>query len=264
MISGMYIFVFVVGTAIGSFLNVLIMRMIKGENFVTGRSRCDHCKKTLSWYDMIPIVSYCWYKGYSRCCKVRLSLQYPIVESLVGILFVWWLLVGTLFFRLVASPLSTMQPLFWLVIAIILIGIFVTDLFYGLIPSPFVWGGVVLTIIYRVILMMAGVYQGLDLFLSIIVGIGASGFFWLLRYITKGKGMGEGDVILAVFVGILLGWPRVVVGVMSSFILGAVIALILMFFGKKKFGQTIPFGPFMIMGVVVGLLWGEQILTMLF
>lgn len=172
--------------------------------------------------------------------------------------------MGTLFFRLVASPLSTMQPLFWLVIAIILIGIFVTDLFYGLIPSPFVWVGVVLTIIYRVILMVAGAYQGVDLLLSIIAGMGAAGFFWLLRYITKGKGMGEGDVILAFFVGIILGWPRVVVGVMSSFILGALSALILMLFGKKKFGQTIPFGPFMIMGVVVGLLWGEQILRLLF
>lgn len=253
-----------IGASVGSFLNVLIMRMIEGEDFIKGRSHCDHCRKTLTWYEMIPIVSFLWYRGRSRCCKKPLSYQYPIVEALIGVLFVWWILMGALFFRLVTSPLSTMQPVFWLVIAIILMGIFVTDLFYGLIPSPFVWGGVVLTGLYRIGLVMAGAYQGVDLFLSILSAIGASGFFWLLRSITKGKGMGEGDVILAVLVGFILGWPRVVVGVMSSFIIGAVVAIGLIMVGKKKFGQTVPFGPFMITGIIVGLLWGERVLSLLF
>lgn len=264
MITILYVIIFFLGASVGSFLNVLIMRMINNESFVSGRSHCDHCQKVLRWYDMIPIVSYFWYRGYSRCCKKKLSIQYPIVESLVGSLLVWWLLMGALFFRLVASPLSTMQPLFWLVMAIILTGIFISDLFYGLIPSPFVWGGVVLTVVYRVILMVAGVYQGVDLFWSIIAAIGAAGFFWFLRYITKGKGMGEGDVTLAILVGLILGWPRVITGVMSSFILGATISLILIIFRKKTLRQTIPFGPFMILGIVLGLLCGEKILRILF
>lgn len=243
---------------------MLIMRMIVGEEFVKGRSHCDHCRKTLAWYEMIPIFSFLFLKGRSSCCKKKLSYQYPIVEVLIGILFVWWVVMGTLFFRLVMSPVSTMQPLFWLVVGVILTGILIADLFYGLIPSPFVWGGVLLTVLYRLSLIFAGVYRGVDLIWSMVSAVGAAGFFWFLRFITKGKGMGEGDVILAVLVGLILGWPRVFVGVMSSFILGALISVLLLVFGKKKFGQTIPFGPFMVLGVLVGLLWGEKILILLF
>lgn len=254
-----YILIFFLGAAIGSFLNVMISRSLEGEAWVKGRSRCDHCGKVLAWYDMIPLLSYLAYRGRSRCCRKSLSMQHPIVEALTGTLFVWWLAVGTLFFNLVAEPLSTLQPLFWLLIGLLLTGILVTDLFYGMIPTLFVGAGLVLVILYRVALGWAGVYNWQDLAMAVLAALLSAGFFGLLRILTRGKGMGEGDVILALLLGLLLGWPRMVVGILASFVLGAAVAVVLVALGQKKMGSTVPFGPFMVAGIIVALIYGDQI-----
>lgn len=258
-----YVLVFMLGAAIGSFLNVLISRSIEGKDWVHGRSRCDVCGTPLAWYDMIPVFSYALYRGRSRCCGKPFSPQHIIVEGLIGSLFVWWLAVGSLFFRLVTEPLATVQPLFWLITGVILLSIFVTDLFYGLIPSPFVTIGAVFTLVYRLGLSSAGAYQWKDFWLSIVSALLAWGFFFFLRAVTRGKGMGDGDVILAFFLGLLLGWPRIAVGILSSFVIGAAVSLILVAFGSKKMRSTIPFGPFMIIGTAVALIWGGEILRLI-
>ena len=229
----------------GSFVNVLIDR-------------------SMAWYGMLPIFSYVFYLSKSRCCKKTLSYRYPLVELLVGLLFTWWLAVGFWFFQLVNMPLSSVQPMFWLISGIILAILALADLFYGVILMGIVWVGVAMTILYRFILVYYGAFQVDDLGKAILLASGFYAFFWLLWKLTGGRGMAEGDMYIALYMGLLLGWPKGIVALMGSFILGAVIALILMVFGKKKFGQTIPFGPFMILGIVVGLLWGEQILRLLF
>lgn len=263
MVFILYLLVFLLGGAVGSFLNVLISRSVAGKDWVRGRSQCDHCAQPLSWYDMIPVLSYLVYRGRSRCCGKSLTPQHVIVETLMGSLFVWWLAMGSLFFRLVTEPLATVQPLFWLITGILLSGIFVADLFYGLIPSPFVAAGVVFTLLYRIGLGWAGVYQWRDLALSLAAAVLAWGFFYFLRAVTHEKGMGDGDVILAFLLGLLLGWPRVLVGVLASFVIGAAVSLILVIVGNKKMSSTVPFGPFMIIGTAVALIWGENILHLI-
>lgn len=258
-----YVLLFFLGAAVGSFLNVLISRSIEGKDWQRGRSKCDHCGKVLSWYDMIPVVSYIVYRGRSKCCGKRLSMQHPVVEIMVGTLFVWWLAVGTLFFQLVSQPLSLIQPLYWLIIGIILLTIFIADWSYGLIPTVFVSLGVVMTILYRLILIWLGPYQVIDLGLSLVSALGAAMFFASLRWVTRGRGMGDGDVILAFLLGLILSWPKVIPGILAGFVLGAGVSLLLIALRLKTLKSTIPFGPFMISGFVVTLLYGSKLLALL-
>lgn len=106
---------FFLGTIVGSFVNVVIHRSIEGEQWIKGRSKCDHCGKVLPWYDMFPLLSYFVLQGKSRCCHKPLSISHPVVEFLTGILFVWWYWGGTFFFQLAQAPFSVVQPFFWLI-----------------------------------------------------------------------------------------------------------------------------------------------------
>lgn len=255
-----FILTFFLGSAVGSFVNVLIDRTIVGEDWVRGRSHCDNCHKTLAWYDMIPIFSYLFYRGRSRCCRAPLSYRYPIVEALVGLLFVWWLAGGFFFFRLVQAPLTVVQPLFWLMTGIILMIMALADLFYGVVLLPIVYVGSVMTILYRGTLWHYGAYQLPDFWMSILVAVAFYAFFWLLWKLTRGRGMADGDMYVAMYMGLLLGWPKGVVGLMGSFILGAIVGVFLIVSGIRGRKDSVPFVPFMVSAILIALLWGEQII----
>lgn len=255
-----FVLTFFLGAAVGSFVNVLIDRTIAGENWVSGRSHCDHCKKPLVWYDMVPVLSFFIYRGKSRCCGRPLSFQYPIVEIIVGLLFVWWLAVGFWFFRLVNAPLIVIQPAFWLVTGILLAILALADLFYGVVIMPIVWVGVALTVIYRFVLWRYGAFQFADLQSSIFLAIAFFMFFWGLYKITRGRGMADGDMYVALYMGVLLGWPKGIVAMMGSFILGALVGVFLIVCKIRSRKQTVPFVPFMVSATVIALLWSEQII----
>jgi len=255
-----YGLVFMLGGAVGSFLNVLVNRSIEGRDWVRGKSECDHCKKSLRWFDMVPVLSYVVYGGKSRCCGKRLSWQHLIVEVMVGLLFLWWVALSAAFFHLVSEPAASVQPLFWLITGIVLAGIVIADLYYGIIPLSFVVGGTVILLVYRGLLILMQSYRLLDLGWSVVAAAGTAGFYLLLRGITKGKGMGDGDVVLALYLGLLLGWPRILVATFLAFVSGAACGVGLMLAGRKKLGQTIPFGPFMVLGAVLALVWGKDLL----
>ena|SRR3989339_170516 len=260
---GLLILTFFLGAAVGSFVNVLVERSIAGKDWIKGRSKCDHCGKTLAWYDMIPLLSYLSYQGKSRCCHKRLSWRHPLVELLFGTLFVWWLLVGFMFFRLAVTPLLVIQPLFWLITGVVLLIVAVADAYAGVILMPLVKIGVVSVVGYRIILWLFGQYQLVDGGLALLAGLGYAGFLAGLRYLTKGRGMGEGDPYLAFLLGVLVGWPRTLVAALLAFVVGAIVGIILIGLGKKKMGSTIPFGPFMVLGATLALWWGEAIIRFL-
>lgn len=255
-----FILTFFLGAAVGSFVNVLIDRTIAGEDWVSGRSHCDFCKKPLNWYDMIPVVSFLAYGGKSRCCRKPLSYQYPIVEIIVGLLFVWWLAVGFWFFRLVNAPLVVIQPAFWLITGILLAILALADLFYGVVIMPIVWVGVALTLIYRLVLWNYGAFQYGDLQSALLLAITFFTFFYLLYKVTKGRGMADGDMYVALYMGLLLGWPKGMVAMMGSFILGALVGVFLIATKIRSRKQTVPFVPFMVTATVIALLWSEQII----
>lgn len=255
-----FVITFLLGACVGSFVNVLIDRTIAGEDWVRGRSHCDHCKKTLAWYDMIPIVSYLFFLGKSRCCKKRLSYRYPLVETLVGMLFVWWLMAGFFFFNLVSAPLLVIQPAFWLLTGIILLILGLADLFYGVVLVGIVWFASVATLLYRLVLWYYGAYQMLDLQNSVIMAAVFYGLFWLLWKTTRGRGMAEGDMYMALYMGLLLGYPKGMVAMMGSFVLGAVVGVLLILTGIRSRKDSVPFVPFMVVATTIALIWGEVII----
>lgn len=258
-----YLLIFMLGAAVGSFVNVLVERSMKGKSWVSGRSKCDYCGRILSWHELVPILSYLWQRGRSHCCKKKLGWHHVVVEGMFGLLFVWWLVLSSAIFLLVSKWGGGLQPVFWLVSWIILLIIAIVDARWGVIPLLYLLFGILLVVIYRVILMVTGEYMLADFGISILVGILGSGFYQFLRLITKGKGMGEGDVYLAFYLGLLSGWPRMMVATLSGFVIGALIASLMMIFGKKTMKATIAFGPFMIMGLGVSLLWSEQLLGLM-
>ncbi len=254
------ILLFVLGTVIGSFVNVVMYRTIAGESWVHGRSHCEQCKRKIHWYDNIPLLSFIVLRGKCRFCQTPISISHPVIEFLTGTLFVWWYWGGSLFFKLTNQPFHYAQPLFWLTVGVLFLIIFFTDAFYMLIPDEAVIVLAVLTFIYRVALTLYGVMQMGD-FLRTLLAAGACGlFFFSLWFFTKGKGMGFGDVKLAIPFGLLLGWPNVLVGIFVAFVSGAIVGVTLVIGRKKKLKQAVPFGPFMILGMVVALLWGSSLL----
>lgn len=251
------VIIFFLGASVGSFVNVLVSRSIAGQNWAYGRSRCDHCQKTLSWYDMVPLLSYWVYGGKSRCCGKKISMAHPVIEAMFGLLFVWWLLVGFVFFRLATTPWIVLQPLFWLGLGVFLLIVGVADYLYGVILMPVVWLGIGWIYLYRLGLVVSGVYQVSDLAMNVIGGVGSFGFLWGLRMLTKGRGMGDGDPYLALMTGSLLGGVMAFWGMLAAFIVGSIWGVGLILAGKKKLSQTMPFGPFLVAGCLAALLFSR-------
>lgn len=244
-----YLFIFIFGTFIGSFLGVVIDRLPRGENIVRGRSHCDHCKKSLGAFDLIPLVSFLLLRGRCRYCGTKLSLFYPIIEVVTGFLFV---LIAT-----VNNLQLTIDFFFQLFIVSVLIVIFFIDLKHGIIPFSLVAFGTLITFVY---LILTTNYLILG---NVVAGLGAFGFFLFLFLATRGRGMGFGDVVYAFFMGFLLGSPKIIVGLYIAFVSGALAALVLVWLKRKKMqGGTIPFGPFLVFGTLIALFWGETIINL--
>jgi len=243
----MIFFLFLLGLAVGSFLNVLIDRLPKDESVIKGRSYCERCKKPLRWYDLIPLVSFLLLKGKCRYCRSPISWYYPVVELTTGLLF-----LAVIFFigGFTINIITIITIIYYLTIISGLIVIFFTDLKYGIIPDKIVFSSIIVSIAYLFINHQSLIIN------HFFAGIGAFLFFFLLYLVTRGRGMGFGDVKLAFFLGLFLGWPKVVVAFYIAFLTGAVVGCILILWGKKKFsGGTIPFGPFLVLGGIISLFW---------
>lgn len=253
---------FIMGLVIGSFLNVVIYRMVNNDSPMRGRSYCDSCKQPIAWYDNIPLVSFLALGRKCRHCGEPIPWEYPAVEFITGALFVWWYFIGSTFFQLSSKPFLVIQPLFWLFVGILLVMIFFTDLMYYIIPDSAVFLLTVLTFLYRFFLTNQNVMMSIDFQLAIVSAVGASMFFLSLFLLTRGKGMGFGDVKLVFPMGLLLGWPNTVVAIFLSFVIGAVAGVIAMAFKKKKLKSAIPFGPFLVLGTFIALLWGNDLVRM--
>lgn len=245
---------FLLGLAVGSFLNVLIDRLPFGKNVLTGRSMCDFCKRTLRWYELIPLLSWFIQRGRCRRCHNKLSWQHPIVEFVTAVGFV----------VVQSQALEFPQSLALigrLLIFSSLLVIFVADFKYQIIPDSMVVVGVVGVLMGLMSRMSSmGFMEGGGL-QRLASALGASGFFLLLWLVTRGKGMGLGDVKLAFLMGLLLGFPKIVVASYLAFLTGAGVGVILILLGKKKLKAKIAFGPFLIFGTVIASLYGDGLIA---
>jgi len=270
--------VFLFGLAVGSFLNAFIYRLEIADGLVIhphgrkdlmfellkGRSQCPSCGHTLAWFDLIPILSFILLKGRCRQCKEKISFQYPLVEFTTGILFILLLFVThTVFPALASVSFLEIVELFYLwIIASLLIVIFVYDLKYFLIPDKILYPAIGLVLFWKLILYFQVIENlGEVNFLQVLfVGFGAASFFWAIHIFSKGRAMGFGDVKLAFFMGLFLGFPAIFVALAIAFSSGALIGLILIFSKRKTMRSEVPFGPFLIVGTFVAFYWGESLI----
>lgn len=238
----LYIIVFLYGIVIGSFLNVCIYRLPQKENIVKIRSHCMSCGYQLKWYDLVPLFSYLFLGGKCRQCKQKISLQYPAVELLNGVLYCmvfaeYGFSIESLLYALLVSALITLSVIDFRTYEIP-VGINLFILALGLI---------------RVITDDSN-------WLSYAVGfLLVSGFLYIVYWITRGRGIGGGDIKLMAVCGLLLGWKLILL----SFVLGCIIGSVIHLMRMKVSGQghVLAFGPYLSMGVMLSVFAGNQMIA---
>ncbi len=257
-----YFLIFILGLAVGSFLNCVIYRLEKKESFLKGRSYCPNCKHKLSWKDLIPIFSFFELQGKCRYCKQKISWQYPLVEFATGILFV---LALNYELRIMNYDLSNsgfiLNSLFLLLNSCFLIVIFVYDLKYYIIPDEVIYPAIVITFLYNILYSYFILHTSYFILNTLYSVLGASLFFLSIFLFSKGKWLGFGDVKLALFMGLFLGFPNILVTLFLAFFIGAIIGIGLILAKKKGLKSEVPFGPFLVTGTFIALFWGNQIIN---
>lgn len=247
--------IFIIGACIGSFLNVVILRLKEEKSFVKGRSYCPNCKHQLAWYDNVPLISYIFLVGKCRYCHKKISAQYPLVEMTAGGLFVLVYIkwrTGILDFRF--QILDFFVLLSYFIFTAILIIIFVYDLKWYLILDKVALPAIAVAFILNTILG----YKFTDLLLG---GVIVGGFFFLQFIISRGKWIGGGDVRLGFLIGVMLGWQKAIVALFIAYVAGAIIGIFLMIVKNKKMNSKIPFGTFLSAATYISMLWGGEILA---
>jgi prepilin signal peptidase PulO-like enzyme (type II secretory pathway) len=240
----------------GSFLNVIICRLKTGETILKGRSHCMSCRKKLNWYELVPILSFVIQLGKCKKCKEKISWQYPLVEFFTGTIFL-------LIFAFFGQDWQFPYPLyacFLFLISCFLIIIFVYDLKYYLVADKIVYPAIIISLIFNIYVWV--VTNNFKVFiLSIVAALVAGGFFLTINLISKGKWMGTGDISIGVLIGLILGLSQTILALFLAFLIGAVVSIVLLIFKKKKMKSEIPFGPFLILGTIISIFWGNILLT---
>ena len=238
----LYIMIFLIGISIGSFLNVCIYRIPKKEDIVFERSHCMSCGNVLKWYELIPLFSFLVQGGKCRNCKTKLSVQYPLIELLNGLIYVWIFIVKgfcpeSILFCICASVLIVISVIDWRTYEIP----FGCNIIIGILG------------IVRVFLNLAHWYDYVIGFFAV------SGLFLIIYWITKGRGIGGGDIKLMAAAGLLLGWQNILLSLMIGSIAGSVIHLALMKIQGKD--RVLAFGPYLAFGIFISMLYGNDIIT---
>jgi leader peptidase (prepilin peptidase) / N-methyltransferase len=256
-----YVAAFILGTVIGSFLNVCIYRIPKKISVISPPSSCDSCGKRLGFFDLIPVFSYIFLKGRCRYCGARIPVRHLLVE----------ILTGTVFLLLFHRYLLTVEFVMSAYIMSILIIVLFIDADYGIIPDKLVIAGILGSIpfiVYNIFVPVeiygdskwwapfAGIIPGTVFLLIVMI----AGFF---IYKTD-DAMGMGDIKLFVPIGMFLGWRLCIAALLTAVITGGVTSLILIASGIKKRRDTICFAPFIAIGVFAALMWGYEFIEWYF
>jgi leader peptidase (prepilin peptidase)/N-methyltransferase len=239
----MNILVFVIGLCFGSFVNMLVWRRINIDKKIkSDLSICDYCGKRLNWWNNIPVLSFLFQRGKSQCCGKKLDWSYPLVELLTGFLFLTN-------YCLSANDYFTMIIVMVIIVLIVYSAVYDAKTMY--IPDES---------IYPLILLGLFFARDINSINHINSAIGASLFLYLLSLVKiRGKeGMGMGDVFLAIFMGLFLGYPNIIVAFYLAFIVGAIWGIFYLWILRKKKKETmVSFGPFLLGGTLVAWWWGE-------
>lgn len=251
--------IFVFGTVIGSFLNVLIYRLPIGMDFKLGKSMCTTCKHELAWYDLFPLFSWIFLGGKCRYCKAKISSRYPIVEALNGAMYVLVYLFLSGGNAIEGLNLSLVG--YMVVVSCLIVTAWI-DFEHQIIPDS-MW----ISIFVGGVLIVADALINhsftKEFIISKVIGFFAvSLLFFLIGVISKGAWMGGGDVKLMAAAGFVLGWKAVIVSLFLGAFAGVLFSIIRKIVSKKEMSGVIPFGPFLAIGVAVSLFVGEYIFNL--
>lgn len=257
-----YIYPFLMGACVGSFINVIVYRLPLGRSIVTPGSRCAACGKPLKWFHNIPIVSWVVLKGRAACCETRIDVRYPVVEFITGLFTV-------ILWNLFPVDIALVYLVFTYAL---IVGTFI-DLDHFIIPDSVSLGGCVFGLVASALVpeLHDTVSHIEALKLSFIgLGVGGGGL-WLISFLGKlvlrKDAMGLGDVKLIAAIGAVCGWQGVLFTIGAASVLGSVIGLIIIMGRNRKSGVPIPFGPFLAGGcylyITKGHVWFERYLNSL-
>lgn len=239
--------VFIFGLIVGSFSNVCIYRMPREESVVKPRSHCPVCKKNIPWYDNIPILSYILLKAKCRSCGVRIPLKYPLVELITALLFVAVVRV----FGLNIHSIGLLVLVCGLIISSFI------DIDFRIIPDIISVGGIAVGLILGLInRSIVGSLLGVLIGGGVIYLTGRIGDF-----IFKKESMGGGDVKFLAMIGAFLGWKLALLTFFIAPLFGAVVGI---YHKIRTKDSTIPYGPFLALGALIALFWGERIIKFFF
>jgi prepilin signal peptidase PulO-like enzyme (type II secretory pathway) len=254
MIVAVAVLLAVIGLIVGSFLNVVILRLHAGQDFTRGRSSCPHCRHVLSPLELVPVASWLALRGRCKACGKPISIQYPLVELLTAALFV---------LAYLAHPFATYGELLILILWLYILGglivLAVYDLRWYLLPDkvllPLIMPAAAILIGEALISRSPHVIIG-----PVLAALVFGGGFYLLAWVSKGRWMGGGDIKLAFVMGLLLGLQKTALAMLVSFVSASIIGMTLIGLGRKTRRDHIPFGPFLILGTVLAYLYGAQLL----
>jgi leader peptidase (prepilin peptidase)/N-methyltransferase len=246
------VFIAILGLCVGSFLNVIIARIPEGRSIVRPGSACPRCGKSIAWYDNLPVLSYMLLRARCRSCRESISWRYPAVEITCGVLFV-------LAYRRFEPGLSLLSAL---VLLAGLVAITAIDLDHQIIPDALSLPGIGLGILFSLAPDGIGWAPAL---LGVLLGGGVFVVIIVASTLVIGQaGMGVGDVKLGAMLGAFLGWKLALLSILLSVLLGGPLAATLLATGRKGRKDPIPFGPFLALGGLISLFWGEAVLAWYF
>ncbi len=266
----MLLLIFIFGLCLGSFLNVLILRL-KDDKSILGRSQCPKCLRQLKWFENIPLLSFIFLRAKCASCNQPISWQYPLVEFTSGVLWVtsYFVIASQAKQSLVlateiatssaSSVLLAMTQNDWLamftfgVFVTILLILFVFDFRWYILPDQITIPAIVITIILQLLL-------GVSIINLLIAGLSGAAWFGAQYFVSKGKWVGDGDIRLGALIGLMLGtWQLLLTTFFIAYIGGAIIAVILLLLGKVKRGAKLPMGAFLTTATIIGLMYGKII-----
>lgn len=245
------IFIFF-SAVLASFFQVVIVRTLKDKSYIMGRSVCDHCQHQLAWYDNLPLLSFVYLGGKCRYCRKSISPWTWISELLAA----FWAAVLVVLFVNGRLGGSWVEFALLFSFGLVLLFVVIADLQAMIVPDLFVGLLVVIALIELF-------WRGNGLWLPILAAVSAVAFFlalyklasWLLRK----PALGWGDVKLMVPLALSLSWPMVWMQIFLSFVIGGLVAIVLLLLGRKHFGQALPFAPFIVAAFIITKLWGMAI-----
>jgi len=239
----------VFGALIGSFLNVCILRLPKEESIITPGSHCPHCKNPIKFYDNVPLISYVLLRGRCRYCKRPISFQYPLIEGFTALSS----------FLLMTKFGPSLSYLFYFSFVAALIVITVIDLYIQEIPAVISVPGVGAGLLASLVLPQTTFVQSLS---GALIGAGSLYLVAKVYYLLTGReGMGLGDADLLAMIGAFLGWKAVILTILLGSLAGSITGIVVIILKRKDFKYAIPFGPFLALGAVISLFYGEGLIT---